>query len=242
MKRQGTKIRFVFESARPEKNFFIREFRAGSHELAGLFPASPSIVVIHVFENRASFLKAIKRKNAPDWLVAFVPPKSTSAIYVFDDKEASFSKKKLAQVLRHEMTHLYTNKLNPSLPDWMKEGLSVYVASQIFKLSISDTDWKHVAPKDMPFARASWKYAAEHDGYNIAGLLVMYLVRRYGWKALITALGPTHPPRFYIANISSYFGDDPKELIANFKRQFVKKGGEVSQTSPRGHRSGKSVT
>ena len=117
-KKQRTKIKFIFESTIPQKNFYIRNAHSNIQKLTRLFSVSPSFVVVHVFRNRASFLKAIHKKKVPDWLVALVPPKNTSRIYVFDNKERIASKKLLGQVILHEITHLYTNALNPNLPDW----------------------------------------------------------------------------------------------------------------------------
>ena len=120
------------------------------------------------------------------------------------------------------MTHLYTNALNPNLPDWLKEGISVYIASQIFKPSISTTDWKKITQKDIPFGHVSWKFAAEHNGYNIAGLLVVFSVRRYGWEKFIVAISYRHSTRFSIKSIPLYFDEKFEQFIADFKKQFVK--------------------
>lgn len=222
MKRRDTKIKFIFESAIPQKNFYIRNAHSNIRKLVSLFPVPLSSVVVRIFRNRASFSRAIHKKKAPDWLVAYVPPKSISHICVFDDKERFTSKKILSQVLLHEMTHLYTNALNPNLPDWLKEGISVYVASQIFKPSISTADWKKIVKKDIPFKRVSWRFTTEHNGYNIAGLLIMFFVRRYGWEKFITAISYRYPTRFSITNIPLYFNDKFEWFIADFKKQFVR--------------------
>lgn len=221
-RRQGTKIKFVFELAMSQNDFYIRTIHSSMRKLAELFSVTPPFIIVHVFRNQTSFLRAIHKKKVPDWLVAYVPPKSTSRIYVFDNKEKLTSKKVFGQVLLHEMTHLYTNALNPNLPDWLKEGISVYVAAQIFKPSISTTDWKKIAQEDAPFRRVSWRFATEYNGYNIAGLLVKFFVRRYGWTKFITAISSRYSMRFSIKNISLYFSDNPKELMADFKKHFVK--------------------
>lgn len=222
MRKRYTKTKFIFESAIPQKNFYIRNIHSNIRKLNGLFSVSPSLITVYVFRDRTTFLRAAHKKKAPDWFVAYVPPKSTSHIYVLDDKERFTSKKVLSQVLLHEMTHLYINALNPSLPDWLKEGISVYVASQIFKPSISITDWKRIAQEDIPFKRVSWKAATEHNGYNIAGLLVMFFVKRYGWKKFITAISCRYSIRPSIKSISLYFGEKFEKFIADFKKQFVK--------------------
>jgi len=222
MRKRGTKIKFIFESAIQQKNFYIRNTHSSIRKLTSLFPIHPSFVVMHVFRNRVPFLKTIHKKKVPDWFIAYVPPKSTSHIYLFDNKERVTSKKILSQVLLHEMAHLYTNALNPNLPDWLKEGISVYVAAQIFRPSISTADWKKIIQKDVPFKHVSWKVAVEHNGYNIAGLLVMFFVRRYGWKKFIAAISHRHSMRFSIKNIPPCFGEKFEWFITDFKKQFVK--------------------
>jgi hypothetical protein len=187
-----------------------------------LFSVSPSFVVVNVFRNRASFLKAIHKKKVPDWLVAYVPSKSTSHIYVLSSNEQLTGRKVMSQILLHEITHLYTNTLNPNLPDWLKEGVSVYVAAQIFKPSISTADWEKITQEGVPFKRVPWRVAAEHNGYNIVGLLVMFFVRRYGWEKFIAAISYRHSMRVSIKSIPLYFDEKFERFIADFKEQFVK--------------------
>jgi len=212
------RVKFIFEQEMPQKNFYIRNVHSNIQKLNRLFPATPSFIKVYVFRNRASFLKAIHKKMVPDWLIAYVPPKSTSSIYILDDKKKLTTKQVAGQILLHEITHLYTNTLNPNLPDWLKEGISVYVAAQIFKPLISTADWKKITPGDMPFRHISWRVTTKYNGYNIAGLLVMFFVKRYGWIKFIAAV--SH--HISIKSISSYFGEKPEQLIADFKKQFVK--------------------
>ncbi len=222
MKHKKQKVEFIFEQGILQRSFYLRSTNLNIRKLTKLFPVAPTFIIMQVFRTRKSFLKAINKKRVPDWFVAYVPFRSTSCIYLFDDKNRFTSKKVLGQVILHEMTHLYTNTLNPNLPDWLKEGISVYVASQIFKPLISTADWKKITPEGTPFGRVSWKVAAGHNGYNIAGLLVMFFVRRYGWKKFIVAIGRYYSIRLSIKNIPPYFGEKFGEFIADFKKQFVK--------------------
>lgn len=224
IKRKKQKLNVVFEQGVLQKNFYTKNIYSNRQRLNKLFPVSPLLITVNIFRNRTSFLRTIHKKLAPDWLVASVPPKNTSSIYVLSNEENLTEKQTISrrQVLLHEMTHLYTNTLNPNLPDWLKEGISVYIATQIFKPSISNTDWEKIAPKDVPFGHISWKFAAEHNGYNIAGLIVMFMVRRYGWTRFITAISYRESTRFSFKNTSLYFGEEFNKLMADFKKQFVK--------------------
>ncbi len=223
MKKQSTKIKFVFESAKSQNNFYIKKTYSDIKKLSNLFHVFPSLVVVHVFQSRSLFLREFHKKKVADWVVAFVPPKNISHIYIVDDKERNISRKILGQVLLHETTHLYTNVLNTNLPDWLSEGIAVYVAAQIFKPSISVADWKNITQKGIPFKGMRWSIATKYNGYTIAGLLVMYFVRRYGWKKFITAISH-HPTqkRITMINITSYFDENLDQLMVDFKKQFVK--------------------
>lgn len=224
MKRKKQRTKFVFEREILQKDFYIRNTHSSIQKLDRLFPVSPPFITVNVFWNRTSFLRAIHKKTAPAWLVAYVPPKSTSSIDILSSKEKLTAKQTVncRQVLLHEITHIYTNTLNPNLPDWLKEGISVYIAAQIFKTSISTADWGKITQKDVPFKHVSWSFAAEHNGYNIAGLLVMFLVRRYGWKKFLAAISRRDSKRFSINSTPLYFGEELNKLIADFKKQFVK--------------------
>ncbi|OGY84767.1 MAG: hypothetical protein A3F54_03185 [Candidatus Kerfeldbacteria bacterium RIFCSPHIGHO2_12_FULL_48_17] len=221
-RRRKTKIKFVFEPGTYQKDFYIRHTHSNMQKLARMFPVQLLSLTVHIFRNKNSFLKTLPTKKVPTWFIAHVPKNSTSCIYIFDNKDSITSKKTLSQVLLHEMTHLYINILNPKLSDWLKEGISVYVAAQIFKPSISTTDWKKIAQKNIPFRGVSWKFAAKYNGYNIAGLLVMFFVRLYGWKKFIAAINSHKLTRFSVTSIPLYFGDNPHDVMADFKKYFVK--------------------
>lgn len=222
MKEKQTKLESILEPNAHSKDFdfYILEAESNIRKLDKLFPRSLSFVEIHFFKSRSFFLKAIDKKSAPSWLVAYVPPNTTSKIFLF----CKYDKKKdvMKQVLLHEITHLYTNNLNPHLADWLKEGISVYIAQQIFKTTISTSDWTIVAPNDIPFENVSWEFATEHNGYTIAGLIVMFLVRRYGWNGFIETIDHYQTELSSSAKIFSIFNNSNNLLINDFKHQFVK--------------------
>ena len=221
--KKGQEIEFVFEQGISQKDFYIENAKLNIQELNGLFPSPPNSIVVNVFQKKKSFLRAVHKRKIPDWFIACVLKNNTSHIYVFNDKEKLTEKQEAIyrQVLLHEITHLYTNKLNPRLPDWLKEGISVYIAAQIFRPSVSSADWKKIAPKDAPFARMSWGRAVEHNGYSIAGLLVMFFVRKYGWKKFIATVRDFNPETNTNENVLALF-EESAQLIDAFKKQFVK--------------------
>lgn len=224
MKSGKQRIRFVFERGILQQNFYIKNAYANMRKLTKMFPVSPSTITIHIFRNRTSFLRASGVRRAPHWFIAHIPPNDNSHIFILCAEERLSKEQitKYRQVLLHEMTHLYVNALNPYLPDWLKEGISVYIAAQIFKPSTTSADWKKITNEDVPFKHVPWKSAIKHDGYNVAGLFVMFLVRRNGWRKFIAAIRHSHPGRFSIESISRYFGEEPNRLLDDFKKKFVK--------------------
>ncbi len=201
---------------------YIKMARSIIRKLFKLFPVSPSLIIIHIFQNRPEFLKEIGKPKAPDWLVAYVPEKSTSHIFILKTKKLSKAKK-LSQIFTHEIAHLYTNKLNPNLPDWLKEGLSVYVAEQIFSPVVSKKDWRKITSLTIPFKQLPWEIAAKYNGYNIAGLLVLFFVKRYGWRPLLSALRLYKQRASAFKTLADYFSEQSiSSIVKDFQNSFVK--------------------
>ncbi|KKT26208.1 MAG: hypothetical protein UW11_C0019G0019 [Parcubacteria group bacterium GW2011_GWA2_43_9b] len=151
------------------------------------FNGEPEIT-ISLFDDREEFCRAIGngKNKAPDWLVAFIPSRSRSYIYIFDP--AKKMSKKMVQILTHEICHIYLNILNSSLPDWVKEGVAVYIAKQVYFTTISVKDWHAIAPKKIPFQNTPWHKTIDYNGFNIAGLIISFFVERFGWNDFLRIL------------------------------------------------------
>lgn len=219
------KINLKLETEINQRDYFhyIKIVRSNTRKLSKLFSNSPKTINIYVFQNRVNFLKKIKKTKAPDWLTAYVPSRNTSRIYIFNNNEKPAKTKKNLQIVIHEITHLYTNTHNPNLPDWVKEGLSIYIAKQIFYPTVSKNDWKKITPSIIPFQRISWHTAAKYNGYNTAGLLTLFFIRRYGLKRFLVALRSYKHKESVFKTISNYFGEKNETFLINtFKHSFVK--------------------
>ncbi len=180
----------VFENSEMEKEFFEKSVFFAIETITEYFSKFPSTITVFLFSSRQAFLESIDQTEAPEWLVAQVPEGSVSELHVFVGQEEVKEKQKetLKQVIVHELAHLFTNQFNSNLPDWLKEGVSVYIAQQIYHANISKKDWSVINKGSYPFDDVSWSEAAEHNGYTIAGLLVMFYVRQYSWSKLLTIL------------------------------------------------------
>jgi len=197
--------------------FYIENINSSLKRLAKLFPQNPDFITVHVFQNRERLLKAIGKKDAPKWLIGHIPNRSTSSIYFFYDKSR---KKDLPKTITHELAHLFINLYNPDLPVWVKEGLCFYLAKQFFSKSVSIQNWKEIAPKELPFQRVKWQTAVKNNGYNTAGLLILFLVKRYGWKNLLKALKSKN---FTLENLATFFDEKTEDIIRDFKKCHLNK-------------------
>ena len=87
----------------------------------------------------------------------------------------------MLRVVKHEVTHIALNALNPKDPDDMSmcltEGIAVYMAEQIYPDQLDITDYPRVKDLDKE------EFFYEHDGYNYSGVYVGFLIRKYGAKA-----------------------------------------------------------
>src|SRR3989338_7959350 len=225
MPKKNLKIKFNFDNDVGQREIFFiaNKTRANIQKLSTLFPYTPVSITIHSFSKRTAFLKAVGINSAPRWLVASVPPRSTSDIFLHRNQKKLGEANKIDRVILHELTHLYTNSLNPNLPDWVKEDISVYIAQQINKLTISTENWKKIIPGNIPFEKVRWQTATKYDGYNIAGLLVRFLVKKYGLKRFLNALDRHRLQHFSWNKLTTNFNEDGKILLTIFKNNFVKK-------------------
>jgi len=216
-------IKFDFEKKVPRrKKNYIEISRLITRKLSKLFFISPPSITIYIFKNRLAFMKAIKKRRVPDWLIAYVPPNSKTDIYLNDVGEKRISREKLIRIFAHELTHLYINTCNPNLPDWVKEGIAVYMAKQIIYKKISRINWRKIAPFKVPFQGLSWRKATKYDGYNVAGLFISFLVKRYKWRNFLKSISSYKRGSSFFKTIANDFGEGEEKIIKDFQKSFVK--------------------
>jgi len=202
-----------------QEDFYLGEAKAAQKELKKYFNNEPKSITITICKNKKSFLQAIRKKNVPEWHIAHIPANSQSHIYIYDDLSSPIESKKLEQVITHEMTHLYINQVNKKLPDWLKEGLAVYFAEQIFKTNIDATNWRKITKHGSPFKKIKWDQAVKYDGYNISGLLILAFIQKFGWKSFSEALKKTNGD---FQELIEYLKDKPKQFTDEFEKNYIK--------------------
>ena len=114
------------------------------------------------------------------WMVGNANRKRRS-LCILSPKVSDRSFEDMLAVVKHEVTHIALNALNPKDPDDMSmcltEGIAVYMAEQIYPNRLDLTDCPGVKELD------DEEFFYEHDGYNYAGVYVGFLIRKYGEKA-----------------------------------------------------------
>ncbi|MFC1599082.1 hypothetical protein ACFL2U_03710 [Patescibacteria group bacterium] len=202
------------------EGFYLTKINSSLKELQKYFKKNPKNISVNIYKNKNNFLKVLNKKNIPDWYIAHIPPKSTSQIHIFDNIKSPIKAQTIKQVITHEITHLYTNILNPKLPDWLKEGLSVYFAEQIFNPKINSKNWAKINKNNSPFNKIKWQDAVKQDGYNIAGLWVLFFIQRYGWESVLETFKKQDGS---FSSLARHFEEEPDYLINDFEKKFVNK-------------------
>ncbi|MFH1112216.1 MAG: hypothetical protein V1712_04100 [Patescibacteria group bacterium] len=222
---ENIKLKIVDFFVEPSvKDKYYKEFTEAYKRLAKFFPVSPSLVEIYLFSNRSDFINKIGKKKVPNWLMGYTSMNSINKIFIYTKDSRLSSKVKLKKLIHHELAHVFTNHFNSALPTWLKEGISVYLAKQITKSFISESDWQIIKPnKNYNFFGRTWNSLINnHHAYNNAGLVVRRLIKSYGKENLFNILAEYQPKQNIILLLSSFFKKSSHSIIldlANKKRR-----------------------
>jgi len=93
----------------------------------------------------------------------------------------------VTQAAVHEYVHVLTDRRNPHLDYWLKEGIALYLAEQIpsnrlirHERDLTFEEFDHTNP--LKFANVG--------GYTLAYTLIDYLEQTYGWNQVIALIEP----------------------------------------------------
>ena len=70
-----------------------------------------------------------------------------------------------------------------------------------------------------------WQKTVKYGGYNTAGLLVMFLKKRYGWNNLVKFLSLYKKNHDIFYDIATFFGENYKNIIHDFRNTYLNKKG-----------------
>ncbi len=202
------------------KGKYFKEFSKAADKLIKFFPTSPSLVEIHLFSKRGAFAKKIKKKKIPNWLMGYTPISNPNKIFIYTKDSRLLSSIRLKKLVRHELAHVFTNQLNPTLPTWIKEGLAVYLAKQIIKPSITKRDWKFIKPnKNYNFFGRNWNSLVNnHRAYNNSGLVVQQFIKSYGQKNFLNVLTKHQTNQDIILSLALSFKKTSKSIMVNLEK------------------------
>jgi len=183
------------------------------------FPVEISGITIRIYENRFLFDKRLKRET-PEWLIANASEKEIDILSPLAiEKESNHQKIEFVQILKHEFTHLFLNKLAKGniIPMWLNEGIASYVARQHkndkVKLSLEKGFCRKIGTKK------GWDSNINNFSYTISALFVSFLIKKYSLgkiKELITSLHKYYNYSDFKKVFLSVYGKDLSEVETMF--------------------------
>lgn len=108
-------------------------------EVANFFGTRPIKPSIEIYDSWNELSKSWvnhsdgKESKAPEWLAAFATTKGLICILspkVIPQGYEKNRRLRFNKTVRHELSHLYVDKINVNAPSWLKEGVCLYAANQ----------------------------------------------------------------------------------------------------------------
>ena len=136
--------------------------------------------------------KKLYNNNTWDWSLGIT---LNNTIIIKDSSISHITKSRLMQVLRHELNHIYLNRLNSSIkiPRWFGEGFSMYYANENFlsnKLIIANNikknDMFNIEAMESRFHSHSKKQF--NFAYAYSEILVRDIIEMYSEEVIIGIL------------------------------------------------------
>lgn len=178
-------------------------------------------ITVHVYENRSLFNKKLKR-DTPEWLIANASNKEILILSPFAiEKESSHKKSEFSQILKHEFTHLFLNKLSKGyiIPMWLNEGLASFIAHQHkndnVKLSLKEGFCRKIGTKN------GWDSNVNNFSYTISALFVSFLIKKYSFKKIKELIISLDKHYFYY-NFKKIFFNVYNKDLNEVERLFIK--------------------
>jgi len=178
-------------------------------------------IIVCVSETRAEYNRILKRKTL-DWEVGSASRDGRIDILgpLAMQNESCHSRAEFPQILKHEFTHLFIDKLakGKTVPKWLDEGLAQYIAGQHkcnHNLSYLEEDFC----QELGSLRG-WDKNINHGAYSIAALFVAFLIKKYSFskiKELIISLDKI----YYYSRFKKIFFAIYKKELSEVERLFA---------------------
>lgn len=135
----------------PKRHRLLDELVARRNDIGNLFqlPLSDEPIHVYLFEDRERYDAYLKAKHPtfPDRRAFFVKTDTELKVYAFWGE-------RVAEDLRHEVTHGYLHSTIPNLPLWLDEGIAEYFETPRGKNGFNQA---HVYLLANQFRRGDWR-------------------------------------------------------------------------------------
>ena len=179
-------------------------------------------VDIQLHNSRESYNRQLGR-DTKDWEVANTDTDNNKIDILHPDtfeKESSHNKKEFLLILKHEISHLFINKLaqNKAVPKWLDEGLAMYLADQLsqYKKIGLYTEEDFLSKIS---TQHGWDQYSSYSAYEYACLFVDLLISQYSLnkiKELISLLGKNYYYSHFQKIFKKIFGKSIEQLEEEF--------------------------
>lgn len=180
-------------------------------------------ILVRIHKTKNDFNKQLKR-NTMEWEVANASHNNEIDILHPNamEKESSHNKNEFIPILKHEMTHLFIDKLSngKTIPKWLDEGFASYLSGQ-YKID----KWRNNYIEENFCKKLGtpqgWDKHSNYSAYQTASLFVYFLIKNYSIikvKKMISSLDKN----YYYSNFKKIFTKIFKKNLEDLERRFIK--------------------
>lgn len=179
-------------------------------------------LVVCVYKGRKEFDKKVNRKTKL-WEVASTMNGEVNIIHIDSfAKESSHKAEEFFPILKHEMAHLFIEKItkDKAVPNWLNEGVSSYMSEQHKHIKFpayieEDFCEKLGTPK-------GWDEHSDYSAYSTASLFVNFLEEKYAFDKIMKLFSKLDK-NYYYPNFEAIFKNIFGKNLKDLEKEFVDK-------------------
>ena len=180
-------------------------------------------ITVRLHNGRESYDKQLGRETL-DWEVGNTSTNNEIDIIHEDffEKCTSHSIEEFPKILKHEISHIYINKITKGkmAPMWLNEGLAMYLADQMPKYR--DNGF-YIEEKFLPkiSTEYGWNKYSNYSAYNYSCLFTEFLINKYSLEKLLELLRDLRST-FSLNTFSELFEKIFCEKLENIENDFIR--------------------
>ena len=177
-------------------------------------------LTVCVHKNRKEFDKKLNRKTKL-WHIASAHNGEMDIIHFNAyEKETSHKKEDFLPTLKHEIAHLFIDKLagGNAIPRWLNEGLASFVSDQ--HKNIKHSIYIEESFCDKFGDPKGWDEYSDYSAYDTASLFVNFLTEKYTLGKITNFLSKLDK-NYYYPNFEIIFKNNFEETLKNLEKEFV---------------------